>query len=135
MKKNFGIIIWVLLLALALFLALIIPDHYTSQIWTVIIFDVVAFVSQLFIWFVKSKNAKETFYKYPAMTLSTTYLVLQFILSIVVAIVNAGIGFKLVLIINFVLLVIMLVLILSTLMAKDKIESLDSRQKNHHTEL
>jgi hypothetical protein len=135
MKKNLGIIIWGLLLALTLFLTLVIPTQYTSQIWTVVIFDVIAFVTQLFIWFSKVKNDKEKFYKYPAMTLSTTYLVIQFILSIVVALVNEAIAFKIVLIINFVLLVIMLVLVLLTVLAKDKIENLDSRQKNRYTKL
>lgn len=133
MKKNYGIIIWVLLLVITLFLTLIIPNTYTSQIWTVVIFDVVAFVSQLILWFSKTKNTKETFYKYPAMTVSTMYLILQFIVSTIVAIVNETIPFKIVLIINFILLVAMWVIILSICMAKDKIESLDSRQKDHHT--
>lgn len=133
MKKNYGIIIWVLLLVITLFLTLIIPNTYTSQIWIVVIFDVVAFVSQLILWFSKTKNTKETFYKYPAMTVSTMYLILQFIVSTIVAIVNETIPFKIVLIINFILLVAMWVIILSICMAKDKIESLDSRQKDHHT--
>lgn len=135
MKKNFGVIIWILVLALTLFLTLIIPNQYTKQIWTVIIFDVISFVAQFLIWFMSTKSAKETFYKYPAMTVTTTYGILQFVLSLIVAIVNTGMNFKLELILNFVLMVIMLVLILLTLMGKDKIESLDSRQKNHHTEL
>ena len=133
MKRNYGIIIWALLLAATLFLALIIPDAYTSQIWAVVIFDVIAFVSQLVLWLSKSKNARGTFYKYPAMTMSTVYLILQFVISTIVAIVNEAMPFKIVLIINFVLLIIMWVILLSTYMAKDKIESLDSRQKDYHT--
>lgn len=133
MKKNYGIIIWVLLLVVTLFLALIIPNTYTSQIWTVVIFDVVAFVSQLILWFSKTKNTKETFYKYPAMTVSTMYLIIQFIASTIVAIVNEAIPLKIVLIFNFILLIVMWVIIFSICMTKDKIESLDSRQKDHHT--
>jgi hypothetical protein len=135
MKKYYGLIIWGLLLALTLFLALIIPKTYTAQIWAVVVFDIIAFVSQFVIWFEKVKSSEKTFYRYPAMVISTIYLVLQFIISTVVAVVNEAISFKAVLIINFLLLVIMWVLILSSRMARDKIESLDSRQKNHHIEL
>lgn len=135
MKKYYGLIIWGLLLALTLFLALIIPKTYTSQIWAVVVFDIIAFVSQFVIWFEKVKSQEKTFYRYPAMVISTIYLVLQLIISTVVAVVNDAISFKAVLIINFLLLVIMWVLILSSRMARDKIESLDSRQKNHHIEL
>jgi hypothetical protein len=135
MKKYYGLIIWGLLLALTLFLALIIPKTYTAQIWAVVVFDIIAFVSQFVIWFEKVKSQEKTFYRYPAMVISTIYLVLQLIISTVVAVVNDAISFKAVLIINFLLLVIMWVLILSSRMARDKIESLDSRQKNHHIEL
>lgn len=135
MKKYYGIIIWLLLMVLTLFLVFIITSQYTKQIWTVVVFDVIAFGSQLLTWFMKNKDAKETFRKYPAITVSTLYFVLQFVISTVVAIVNEAIPFKLVLIINFVLLVIMWAIILSTLMAKDKIEILDFRQKDHRTEL
>ena len=99
------------------------------------LFDVIAFFSQFITWFAKVKSSKETFYKYPSMTMSSIYLILQFVISTLIAIINTGISFKLLLIIEVLLLVIMWVLILSILMAKDKIESLDSRQKDHHIEL
>lgn len=135
MKKYYGLIIWGLLLALTLFLALIIPKEYTAQIWTILVFDAIAFLSQFITWFAKVKSSKEIFYKYPSMTMSSIYLILQFVISTLTAIINTGMPFKLLLIIEVLLLVIMWVLIFSTLMAKDKIESLDSRQKDHHIEL
>lgn len=135
MKKYYGLIIWGLLLILTLFLALIIPKEYTAQIWTILVFDVIAFLSQFITWFAKAKSSKETFYKYPSMTMSSIYLILQFGISTLTAIINTGMPFELLLIIEAILLVIMWILILSTLMAKDKIESLDSRQKDHHIEL
>jgi archaellum biogenesis protein FlaJ (TadC family) len=82
----------------------------------------------------KSKSSKETFYKYPTMLVSMVYLILQFIISTVVAVVNEAISLKAVLIINFVLLVVMWILILLTLMAKDKIENTNYRQKDHYIE-
>lgn len=135
MKKYYGLVIWGLLLVLTLFLALIIPKEYTAQIWTVVIFDVIAIASQFIIWFAKAKTSKETFYKYPSMTVSSVYLILQFIISTLVAIINSGILFKLLLIVEVALLVIMWILILSTLIAKDKMENLDFRQKDNHIEL
>lgn len=135
MKKYYGLIIWGLLLILTLFLVLIIPKECTAQTWTVVVFDIIAFASQFITWFAKAKTSKETFYKYPAMAISSIYLILQFVISTLTAIINTGMPFKLLLIIEVLLLVIMWVLILSILMAKDKIESLDSRQKDHHIEL
>lgn len=135
MKKYYGLIIWGLLLVLTLFLTLIIPKEYTAQIWAVVVFDVFTFVSQFIIWFAKAKTSKETFYKYPAMAVSSVYLILQFIISTLAAIINVGIPFKMILIIEVVLLVIMWILILTTLMAKDKIECFDSKQKNRHIKL
>lgn len=134
-KKYYGIIIWFLLMALTLFLVFIIPSQYTKQIWTVVVFDIIAFASQLLTWFMRSKNAQGTFYKYPTIAVSTVYLILQFVISTVVAIANEAVPFKVLFTINFVLLVIMWLIILSALMARDKIESLGSRQKDHHIEL
>lgn len=131
MKKNYGIIIGVLLLALTFF-ALIIPDSYARQIWTVVIFDLITFVSKLILWCSKVKNAKKTFYKYPVITMSTVYLIQQFVIATIVAILNETIPFKIVLIINFVLLVVMWDILLSIFMAKDKIESFASRQTDYH---
>lgn len=135
MKKNYGILIWLLLMILTMFLVFVIPSQITKQIWTIVVFDVIAFVSQLLIWFTKDKDTHETFYKYPAVIVSTMYLAVQFLISMVVAILNESIPFKVVLTVNVVFLVIMWVVILFELIAKDKIVRLDSRQKNHHIEL
>ena len=137
MKKSryLGIIIWVLLFALTAFLLLIIPSEYNGNIWATLVFDILAFLFSGILFLSKSRNSRETFYKYPAMTMSTVYLVVQFAVSLVISLMNQAIHFKIVLIINFVVLVVMWTLILSALMAKEKIESLDSRQKDHHTEL
>lgn len=135
MRKYYGLIIWVMLLILALFLALIIPRELTIQVWIIVIFDVIAFGSQFITWFAKMKTSKEAFYAYPAMVVSLIYLILQFLVSTLTAILNETIPFKVLIIIEMILLFIMWILIFSALMAKDKIESLDSRQKDHHISL
>ena len=132
MKKYYWLIIWESILTL--FLALIIPEEYTAQIWAVVVFDIFTFALQFITWFAKDKTSRGTFYKYPAMAVSSIYLILQFVISTVTAIFGSRISFKFLLIVEVVLLVIMWILILSTLMAKDKIESLDFRQKDHQIE-
>ena len=66
---------------------------------------------------------------------SSTYLVLQFLLSIIIAISQGNVSFKIEIIIEFVLMILMWVIIICMGMASEKVESLDSRQKDHHKEL
>lgn len=135
MKKNYGVVIWGLTFVCTIFLTLIIPDSYSQEIWTAIVFDIMAFVCQLLVWSKKRKNAKDTFYGYPVFVASSTYLVLQFLLSIIIAISQRNVSFKIEIIIEFVLMIFMWVIIISMGMASEKVESLDSRQKDHHKEL
>ena len=50
MKKNYGVVIWGLIFVCTIFLTLIIPDSYSQEIWTAIVFDIMAFVCQLLVW-------------------------------------------------------------------------------------
>lgn len=135
MRKQYFVIIWSLLLILTLFFIRIIPTQYTSQIWTVVIFDILVFASQLITWYAKNIEEKETFYKYPTIIISSSFLVIQFVISIVVAIANESIPFKTVLTINFTIFIIMWIIILLTMIAKEKMQNLDFKHKNHHIEL
>lgn len=135
MRKQYFVIIWSLLLILTLFFIRVIPTQYTSQIWTVVIFDILVFTSQLITWYAKNIEEKETFYKYPTIIISSSFLAVQFLISIVVAIANNSIPFKTLLIINFTIFIVMWIIILSTMIAKGKIKSLDFKHKNHHIEL
>lgn len=135
MRKQYFVIIWSLLLILTLFFMIVIPIQYTSQIWTVVIFDILVFASQLITWYTKDIEAKESFYKYPTIIISFSFLAVQFLISIVVAIANNSIPFKTLLIINFTIFIVMWIIILSTMIAKGKIKSLDFKHKNHHIEL
>ena len=140
MSKNrkTGIAIWIIAFALSVFLMLIIPNHYTGSIYVTLVFDGIAFISTLALWlnlFKNSKSATDVFYCSPAMTVSTGYLIIQFILCIVAGILADTITVKLSLILNFILAVIMWILILSTLTSKNHAQCVDARQKNHHVEL
>ena len=137
-NKTIGIIMWVVLFALSVFLLFIIPNHYSSSIFVALAFDCIAFISLLIIWLKLLKtNSKpnDVFLATPAILISTIYMIVQFIICIVTAIVNDGISLKLSLIINVILMALMWVLILATLNAKNHANRIDSRQKDHHVEL
>ncbi|MDE6635753.1 MAG: hypothetical protein K2K09_03995 [Lachnospiraceae bacterium] len=140
MSKNrkIGIGIWFLAFALSVFLLFVIPKHYMNSIYTTLIFDGIAFMSTLILWlslFRSVKTSSDVFYCSPAMTASMIYLVIQFVVCIVVAFLAESMPFKVILIVNFMLMVIMWILIFSTISAKDHAQSVDSRQKDHHVEL
>ena len=133
-----GAIIWLLGLALSVFLLMVIPDSYSSTIWVTLVFDIIAFVSQLILWITLFKgkvDAQGAFYRTPAMTLSMIYMAIQFIICVIVGFVGNSISFKASLIMNFVVCILMWILILMLGLARDHAQSIDFRQKNHHTEL
>lgn len=117
-NRKLGIVIWAIAFALSVFLTLNIPAHYSSNIFAVLTFDVIAFISVLILWRNRLKNTKtsgDTFYDSPAMTISTAYLVIQLILCITVRLMVDTISFKMTLILNVVLMAVVWFLILSTI--------------------
>ena len=137
-SRKTGVAIWVIAFALSVFLLLIIPNHYSGSVYVTLVFDGIAFKSTLVLWlnlFKNSKSAVDIFYCSPAMTVSTGYLIIQFILCIVAGILGDVMTIKLSLILNFILAAIMWVLILATLNSKNHAQRVDARQKNHHVEL
>ena len=137
-NRKLGIVIWASAFALSVFLTLIIPVHYSSNIFAVLPFDVIAFISVLILWINLFRNTNapdDTFYNSPAMTVSIVYLVLQTILCILNGVLVDVISFKMALILNVVLMGVVWFLILSTIITKGHSQHIDSRQKNHHVEL
>ena len=136
LNKKVGIVVWLLCLALAIFLLLILPDEYSTSIWITLVFTVIAFASQLIMWLsmFKTKESPEgVFYKTPSMTISSIYLVIQVIICMVTALTN--IGTKGVLIVNFVVLILAWIILFMLSASSDHAKRIDSRQKDHHTEL
>lgn len=137
-NRKLGIVIWAIAFVLSVFLTLIIPAHYSSNIFAVLTFDVIAFISVLILWINLFKNAKtpsDTFYNSPVMTISTVYLVIQLLLCIIVGLMVDTITFKMTLILNVVIMAIVWFLILSTIITKGHAQRVDFRQKDHHVEL
>ena len=140
MQKDYiiGIGVWALVFALSIFLLLVIPSQYTNSIFVTLGFDVFAFFSTLIFWFIifrSSNEPNDMAYHSPAMTVSAVYLITQLILCVVAGALGEHFSFKVTLTVNFILLIIMWALILSTLIANDHAKRVDSRQKDHHTVL
>ena len=130
--------IWFLTFALSVFLLLVIPSGYSQSIWVTLVFDVIAFVSQLILWltiFNRPVGAKGVFNRYPTMLVSALYLIVEFIICIVTAVMESSIPFKTSMIINFIVMVIAWIVLLMMILSKDHVERIDSRQKDHHVEL
>ena len=137
-SKIIKCVIWFLAFALSVFLLLVIPSSYSQSIWVTLVFDVIAFVSQLILLltiFNRPVGAKGVFNRYPTMLVSSLYLIVEFIICIVMAVMGSSIPFKMSLIINFIVMVIAWIILLMMILSKDHVERIDSRQKDHHVEL
>lgn len=139
MKNNkiLGILLWAIGLIVVHLVSFLIPKNYTSAVWVTYGFALFAFMSQLILWLViwhKPLEAKERFSFTPGLTLSVAYMILQLVLCIVFALWSAA-PVKIVALLNALLLIAALVLTALALIAKNHIERVDNRQKNHHVEL
>lgn len=140
MKKTkiVGFSIWLLVFALSVFLLMVIPSNYSQSIWVTLVFDVIAFVSQLVLWLIiygKPVGAKDVFNRYPIMLVSSIYLIVELVICIVTAVMGLSISFKMALVINFTIMIFAWIILLMMVLSKDHIERLDERQKDHHVEL
>lgn len=136
--KLINDIIWFLLFILSVFILLVVPNEYSEAIWVTLVFDVVAFISQLFLWhiiFQKPVGTEGVFNRYPIMVTSSVYLVIQMAICVTVTIPTIFISFKQSLIVNFVIMIIAWVILLFLVLSKYHVEKLKARQKDHHIEL
>lgn len=137
MKDNKGItfVVWILCFGLSIALLFLIPPNITNAIYVTLIFDIIAFVSQLILWMTGFLSKTEVFYKYPSMTVSTGYLVVQFLLNLGISFTASAISLKIVLILNIILLAVAWILLCLTMSSVSHIQKTDSRQIDHHTKL
>lgn len=137
-SRIIGLVVWLLSFALSIVLLLIIPNSYAQSIWVTLIFDVIAFCSQLILWLIVLKQIQEprkAFYNYPVLFVSTSYLGIEIVMCLVTAIIGDYLSFKVAIIINFIIMVIAWVVLVLLMPAKSHVERLDLRQKHHHIEL
>lgn len=135
-NKFLGIALWVIGFLTAHLIIFIIPNSDTAKMWTAYGFTIFAFLSQLALWlwvWHKENSASEKFLYTPALTISVAYLLLQLLVDLIFALVLISV--KIVIIVNVVLAIAIATLLVLSLIAKNPIQRVDSRQKNHHREL
>lgn len=137
-NRKIGIIAWVLGLALCNVLLFCLERGMTSTFWIAFAFVWIAFVSalifQVMTW-KKSDAPDEQFLHIPAIAISFGYMVIQIPTSIIFSLGSSAIPYKAAIIVNFLLLVVAWLLVLGGLGGNNYIRKVNSRQKNHHTEL
>ncbi len=138
MKKIIGIVIWALVFALSLILLFILAKEINTAVITTCIFDVIAFVGAgIFLMAVMRKDSTpdDNFLHLPAAVVSCVYMIIQIIICVVFALMSLTIPFKAVLLVNLVIAIICWIIMLCSIAGIGHIQKVNSRQKDHHTEL
>lgn len=136
MKNNriLGVVVWGLGLALSLLLLLLIPKEWTGTVWVVAICTILVYLLHLALWLILQKG-NLNFHNLPSLTLSIFFLLVQTVWAIIVAFVVASISTKTAILVNVLLMIIQVFVIVLALISKNYFESINYRQKNHHTKL
>ncbi len=137
-SKVILIVIWFLCFTLSVVFLLIFSKNYTGSIWVTLLFDVIAFVSQLILLMSILSHVsekKDVFNWYPLIGLSSIYLIGETIICIFTSSMGEALTIKMALIINFVFMIVIWVILLFLFVSRNHTKRLDLRQKNHHTEL
>ena len=140
MNKNYvyALSIWGLSFLLVLVLMLVFQKGLTPTFWITLAFVCIAFVSTLscqnMAWNGK-KTMESQFMKLPSIAISGIYMAAQIPLGLVFSLGATSISSKSALLVNAAVLIIAWIGIISGISGNDYIQKVNSRQKNHHTEL
>lgn len=139
MKNNkiLGVMLWAIGLLIAHLIIFCIPQNYTTVVWVTYGFTLFAFLSQLGLWlgiWRKSLEPKEVFIYTPVFMFSIGYMLLQLVLCVAFALWSTA-SIKIGFLVNALLLIAVWTLSVLSLIAKNHITRVDSRQKDHHKEL
>lgn len=138
MDKKIAIAVWFLALALANILLFALAQSMTPTFWITLVFVWAAFLSSLiFQWRMLkvSKTPDDGFLYIPAFVISLIYELIQIPMAIIFGLGSAVISWKAALLIQGVLLVVAWASALLSLGGNDHIRKVNSRQKDHHTEI
>ncbi len=136
-RKAF-LIPWGIAFALTLFLLLIIPAQITGVTIAALVFDCVGFLSQLVLWTRLERGApgaKDVFGNAPAAVAACIYLAILLVFSILCGAFPDMFSVKSAVIFHVILLAAVWLLLAALLGAKGHIQRVDSRQRDHHSEL
>lgn len=136
-KKSF-LAVWTLGLVLANVLLFTLSQSMTATVWITLAFVWLAFLSTLAFQLLaatKSKMPDDAFLHIPALAISVVYVVLQIPVCLIFALGATTIPAKAAFLTQAILLIVAWAAILLSLGGNDHIKKVNSRQKNHHTEL
>ena len=136
--KKALLILWGIAFALTLFLLLIIPEQITGITIVALVFDCVGFISHLILWLNLARGkqgAKNVFWNAPVAVVSCVYLAILFVLSILCSAFPNMFSIKTDVIVNVIIMVVTWLLLVALLGVKGHIQRIDSRQRDHRTEL
>ena len=137
---NIGlIVIWLLLLILTNVLMFLLAGNLNAVFWIAFAFMLLAYLCVLFLQMTVwkgSKNMEQLFMKGSVIQISCIYLLIQSLVSVILAVLSAEIERPILpVIINVVIVVVFGILITAGLTGNEYIEKINSRQKNNHIEL
>lgn len=133
-NKTLGLTAWALGLVLNLAFLFFIPKEQTVAVTAVMIFTVVVYLLNLVLWG-RLQKGKLDFYNMPALTLSVLFLVAHGVWGLIVSFAAAKISTKTAVFISILLIVLQGLGAVMALIAKNHAQSVNKRQKDHHTEL
>lgn len=135
--KKIGVIVWLLSFALALVFMFCLVRDETTTFWISFGFVCFAFISTLLFHFViwNGITKENVITRISPIGLSSVYMIIQVPIGIAFSLCSGIIPFKIAILINAVICIIAWIIILSSLIGNDHIDSVNSRQKDHHTEL
>ena len=138
MSKKIGIGVWALGLALANLLLFVLEKGMTATFWITFAFVWVAFLSSLIFQLLLANNVRspdEGFLHIPAHLVAMAYELVQLPLCVIFALGSAAIPTKAAILVHGILLIAAWAVALLSLAGNDHIKKVNSRQKDHHTEL
>lgn len=131
MNRKLGVMIWVLWVVLINIVMFCITKEYTVTYWMTYIFMMIAFIFllifQLVLWHKKSIDG---YLKMLPMGISYIYIVLQTLISIVIALMGSAISYKVALVLNATVLLVAWSCIIFSLIGNDHINKINKRQKD-----
>ncbi len=138
MSKKIALAVWVLMLLLSMVLLFTLNQGMTAAFWITFVFVVAAFCSTLLFQCLVGKKAKtpdDRFLQFPSALISGVYVAAQIPLCIVFSLCSDIVSWKVALLVHAIILILAWILSLGGLAGNDYIRKVNSRQKNHHTEL
>lgn len=137
---NTGLFIfWLLMLILTNVLMFLLAGSLNTVFWIAFAFMLLAYLCVLFLQMTVwkgSKNMEQLFMKGSVIQISCIYLLIQSLVSVILAVLSAEIERPILpVIINVVIVVVFGILITAGLTGNEYIEKINSRQKNNHIEL